>query len=161
MTDETLNQSQSDEMLLDETLDDLADLPAVAPYPAGTHLAKMIITKKPGKTEKGVTAPPFYMVLFEYVNVMELADSSKIPPNAGDKAFVNCYTKKADGTPNEFGQGQLKLLLAPLQEKLNTASVLALCEATKNGVEVIITSGINKGKNGYNDQMTVVKCTLA
>jgi hypothetical protein len=37
--------------LLDETLDDLADLPQVAPFPAGAHIAQMHVLpreKKPG-----------------------------------------------------------------------------------------------------------------
>jgi hypothetical protein len=149
------------EMLLDETLDDLADLPQVAPYPAGAHLAKMFISVKEGKENNGVKAPPSYLATFEYVNVLELTDPSKTPPAAGDKAFVNIYTKKKDGTPNEFGQGQLKLLLKPLQERLGTSNVRELIEATKVGVEVGITTGIKKGQEGYSDQMTVVKCMLS
>ena len=151
----------NDEMLLnDEMLDDLADLPEVKPYPAGAHLAKMTITKKDGKVADGKKSPPSYMAAFEYVNVLELTDPSKTPPNAGDKAFVNIYTKKKDGTPNEFGQGQLKVLLAPISERTGLKSVNELLEATKAGVEVAITTGIKKGQEGYSDQMTVVKCML-
>lgn len=150
----------NDDLLLDETLDDLADLPQVAPYPAGAHVAKMVISKKDGKEKDGKKGPPSYMAAFEYVNVMELTDPSKQAPAAGDKAFVNIYTKKKDGTANEFGQGQLKLLLAPLAERLQTNSIQALLEATKGGVEVAIVTGIKKGQEGYSDQMTVVKCML-
>lgn len=146
--------------LLDETLDDLADLPQVQPFPPGAHLAKMTITVKEGKVTDGKKGPPSYLASFEYINVLELTDPSRTPPNAGDKAFVNIYTRKKDGTPNEFGQGQLKLLLAPLQERLQTSNVRELLEATKAGVEVGITTGIKRGQEGYSDQMTVVKCML-
>lgn len=157
-----MSETNPELMLDDELLDDLADLPSIAPYPPGAHQAKMTITKKPGKPAKDGKAAtaPSYQAMFEYIAPMELVDPSKTPPNAGDKSFVNIFTKKKDGTPNEFGQGQLKLLVAPIAEKIGTSSVNEVIEASKNGIEVAIVTGIKKGQDGYQDQMTVTKLML-
>lgn len=152
MTDETMDN------LLDETLDDLADLPQVAPFPAGAHSAKMTIQRK---KEKDQVKPGAYMVIFEHLNVLELADATANPPKPGDKAILNIFTKKKDGGRNEFGEGQLKLILSPLAERLGTTKVGELIEATKDGVEVGIVTGIQKAKDPqYQDQMTLRKIEL-
>lgn len=139
--------------LLDETLDDLADLPVSAPFPSGAHLVDMTVTRDAKK-------PTTYYAKFTHKATLELTDPSKVPPNPGDEAVMFIHTKKKDGTVNEFGQGQLKMILKPLAERLGTTSIQALIEATKSGIEVAITSGIKKSE-GYPDQMQLAKIMLS
>lgn len=146
---------QNDDLMLDETLDDLADLPTTAPFPNGAHFAKMFITKvvKPGK-------PVSYAVKFVYQRVGELSDPTAVPPKEGDEAVVFLHTRKKDGTPNEIGQGQLKMLVEPTGAALNTRSVNEIITSIKDGVDVLIVTRVRK-QDGYPDSMAVDKFSLA
>lgn len=149
MTDAT----QMDD-LLDETLDDLADLPTSAPFPSGAHLAVMTLERQKDK-------PTTVIAKFKYVSNMELVNPEATPPKAGDEAAIFIHTKKKDGAKNEFGQGQLKQLVMPISERTGVKSINELIELTKAGVEVAIVTGIKKAKEeGYQDAMTIVKIML-
>lgn len=146
--------------LLDETLDDLADLPSVAPFVPGAHKVKTSVMRMKGKDGKGFR-PGGYLVKFEYIEALELADPAATPNNPGDQSFLRIYTKTKEGGANEIGQGQLKQILGPIGERLGTNSVNAIIEAlAKDGVEAGIVSGIKKQDGGYPDQMTLVKFEL-
>ena len=147
------NTDQTVDSLLDETLDDLADLPSSAPFPAGAHQALMFITKPDPKK------PGMYCVKFKHEAVLELTSPSAEPPKPGDEAVLFLHTKKKDGTPNEIGQGQLKMILMPLSERLGIKNIPELLEATKPGIQVGIVSSIKK-QEGYNDQMMLQKIQL-
>lgn len=142
--------------LLDETLDDLADLPSSTPFVAGAHVCDMFVSK-PDAAKK----PNNYMVKFKHKGVCDLSDPTALAPKIGDEAVMFIHTKKKDGTPNDFGQGQLKMILTPLAERLNTKSIGALMEATKAGIEVGIVSGIKKQEAPYSDQMQLIKLQLS
>jgi hypothetical protein len=137
-----------------DLVDDLADLPETKPFPNGAHVAKMFISKvvKPGKH-------PSYVAKFVYQSSLELSNPTDVPPNPGDEATVFLHTKKKDGTPNEIGQGQLKMLLNPIAEKLNTRSVNEIILATKDGIDVAIVTSVRK-QEGYSDSMNVSQCTV-
>lgn len=152
----------SDQMndLLDETLDDLADLPSVAPFTAGAHKVQVNVFRKKAKEGNGFR-PGAYMVRFTHKEVLELSDPNATPPNAGDQALLNIFTKKKDGSANEFGQGQLKMILSPIGERLGMNSVNAIIEALgEEGVEAAILSGTKKQEGGYPDQMVLNKFML-
>ncbi len=150
----------SDQMdqMLDETLDDLADLPQSAPFATGAHVADMFISrdkKKPSTLEDPLGA----FGEFVYKRLLELSNPTDTPNNPGDESVVWLHTKKKDGAVNEIGQGQLKMLLQPLSEKLNIRSVNDLLEATKPGIEVVIVTGVRK-QDGYADSMSVNKLVI-
>ena len=146
------NQNQNDNLnLLDETLDDLADLPESKPYPAGAHIATMFVSR--GKN------PGAYVVKFKHVSTLELANPSDSSPKPNDEAVVFLSTKKKDGTANSIGQGQLKQILLPLSGLFNTASVGEILEQGKAGVEVMIVTDVRKQAE-YPDSMTVKKISL-
>lgn len=147
------NDTTNDEVLVDETLDDLADLPATNPFPIGAHKAAMFLSRQKDK-------PTTIVVKFKHKEVMELTNATDEPPKPGDEATIWIHTKKKDGTKNEYGQGQLKSLITPIAERTGEKSVNALIESTKDGVEVAIVTGIQKGKDGNPDQMTIAKLML-
>lgn len=145
---ETLND------LLDETLDDLADLPQSKPFAPGAHVADVFITRQEKK-------PSSYIVKFKHKATLEFSEpvAEAEQPKPGDEALMFIHTKDKEGKPNAIGQGQLKMILMPLAERLGTTNVAALVEATKPGIEVAIVSGIKKQQD-YADQMTLKKLQL-
>jgi hypothetical protein len=148
MTDST------DDILVDEMLDDLADLPETAPFPPGAHTAKMFLMRQKDK-------PSTIIAKFKYVKEMELVNPNAVAPKPDDEATIFIHTKKKDGTKNEFGQGQLKMLISPIAERIGAKGVNECLESTKDGVEVAIVTGLRKSKEeGYPDAMTIVKIML-
>lgn len=151
------NESNQDETMdmLDETLDDLADMPETKPFTAGAHLASVKIkrnTKKAGA----------YVVEMTHKAVVELSNPNDAEPKEGDKSTIFIATKKKDGTTNEFGQGQLKLFLKPVGAMLGTNSINDCLAATKDGIDMIVVCGIRKSNNEqYDDQQSVNKVELA
>lgn len=141
--------------LLDETLDDLADLPQVAPFPAGAHIAQMHILPREKK-------PGAYLVKFTLKNTLELSTPTDTPPKEGDQALMNVFTMKKEGGKNEFGQGQLKMLLTPIAQRMGLNRVGDILEAIKaDGVEVAVVTGVQKSKDPqYQDAMTIKKIEL-
>lgn len=152
MTEQTVQDN--DDLLDDDLLDDLADLPQIAPFPAGVHLCDLILKRNADKDKK-----KSYIAEFTYKSTMELVNDQATPPNAGDKCAMFLHTLKKDGTKNEFGEGQLKMILTPLAERLNEKSISKLIDATASGIEVAIVSGVKKQKD-YPDQMTLSKLML-
>lgn len=138
--------------LLDETLDDLADLPETKPFPAGAHNVKVTVrrnTKKAGA----------YIVEMVHNEVVELSNPN-LPeeehPKPGDKSTVFISTITKDGKKNEFGQGQLKLVLKPLAALVGSNNIAAILEGTKDGVECVVVVGIRKSKDeNYDDQQDI------
>lgn len=150
----TNSVDQTVDSLLDETLDDLADLPSSKPFPAGAHQALMFITKPDPKK------PSMYCVKFKHEAVLEMASATAEAPKPGDEAVMFIHTKKKDGAVNEFGQGQLKMILSPLAERLGTTSIAALVEATKPGIQVGIVCAIKAAKDEYQEAMVLQKIQL-
>ncbi len=151
------NEAHDDETMdmLDETLDDLADMPETKPFAAGAHLASVKIkrnTKKAGS----------YVVEMTHKAVIELSNPADNEPKEGDKSTLFISTKKKDGTVNEFGQGQIKLFLKPVGAMLGTGSINDCLAATKDGLDMIVVCGIRKSKDEqYDDQQSVSKVELA
>lgn len=143
--------------LLDATLDDLADLPEQKPFPTGAHVATMFLsapTPKPGKNQQVIAK-------FKYVKAEELTNPTDVPPNPGDEHTIFISLKKKDGTRNEFGEGQLKMLLKPLQEAGLQGSQRELIEATKPGVDVnIVTALRGTEADQYGIKMDLKKISL-
>lgn len=141
--------------ILDSTLDDLADLPSNAAFPAGCHIATMFLSApvpKAGKRQQVVAK-------FKYKSTDELANATDTLPNEGDESTVFISLFKKDGDKNEFGQGQVKQLLEPLKAAGLEGTTRELIEATKPGVDVRIVTG-QRDYNGV-AQMTIAKIEIA
>ena len=142
--EETMND------LLDETLDDLADMPETKPFPAGAHLVDLTVKRIPKKAGG-------YVVEMTHVEVMELANPADNHPAPGDKSTVFIHTKKKDGTPNELGQGQLKLVLKPLAALYETAVISEIIDQCKSGVRCAVLVTVRKPKedSGYDPSQDI------
>ena len=147
-TEETLDD------LLDETLDDLADLPETKPWAAGVHKAKVIVRRNTKKAGSYIVEM-IHQESLEFTNP-NLAEEEQ--PKEGDKSTLFISTKKKDGTPNEFGQGQLKLVLKPMAALANTNNIAEILDTIKDGVECIVIVGIRKSRDEqYDDQQEIKK----
>lgn len=147
MQDETID-------MLDETLDDLADLPETKPFPAGVHVVNLKIRKNPKK-------PGQYVTELIHQEVMELANPDDAHPKPGDKSTLFISTKKKDGSANEYGQGQLKMILKPLATMLGTNVISEILEQAKDGVQAVVVVSVRKDKDGqYDDQQDIKKVDI-
>lgn len=137
------NQTLDD---LDETLDDLADLPETKPFPAGAHIVALKIRRNPKKAGQ-------YVVEMLHEEVVELANPTdeESTPKPGDKSTVFIATKKKDGTANEIGQGQLKIVMKPIGAMLGTNSIGEILEGAKAGVRCAVVLSIKSDKTGQYD----------
>lgn len=149
MSNTELNQTEDDAMLLDETLDDLADLPQTKPFPAGAHAVDLSVKRNANK-------PNSYIVEMVYVEPIEVSSADAEIPAPGDKSAIFIATKKKEGTPNEFGQGQLKLVMTPLAALYDTKSIAQIIEQSKTPVRCAVVVGVRKDKSGeYDDQQNI------
>lgn len=138
------------ENILDETLDDLADMPSIALFPNGAH--KVRIEFKVDDKKSSV------QLAMEYVEVLELADPTHTAPAPGDKSSVFYNLKKKDGTANEYSQGALKQILMSLKDHFQGSTSKEIMTAAK-GAEVAVVTKIRVGKGEYEgrDSIDVVK----
>jgi len=113
--------------LLDGTLDDLADAPAFAPFPAGTHRAIMKIA------QKVINKHPAFEVELRGLETMELSNPADAPI-AKDHTTSVAYMMD-----NDMGQGNFKKLLTTLAEHYGTKSNRALIEEA-DGAEVLVVT---------------------
>lgn len=135
------NEEQiSIDSILDGTLDDLADVPAFKPFPAGSHRCTVTFEAKK------VSDIPSIEMSIVGIETVELSNEGDTPIAAGDKTSVLYMLKKKDGSANELGQGQLKAnILAPLQAHFGTASNPETLAAAQN-CEVLLTTKVRTDK---------------
>lgn len=136
--------------LLDGSIDDLADLEAFSPIPAGTH---KISIKWDTKEINGKPAVTMKMTTLETV---EMASSSEEPPEAGKQADVAFLLLKDDGEPNTMGQGQLKEILSALRETFGGDTGRETMEAS-DGAEVMVTLKVRASKNDPDQKFNNIK----
>jgi hypothetical protein len=138
--------------LLDQTLDDLADMPAIQLWPNGAHKATVEF-----KVDKEKQSVQLAMV---YVECLELADPTQTPPAPGDKNSVFFYLKNKDGKANEYAQGALKNILSSIKAVGGSTSSEVMENA--KGCEVAVVTKIRMGKGEYvgRDNLDVVKMEL-
>lgn len=139
--------------ILDQTLDDLADMPSISLFPNGAHKVTMEFKVDPVKAS--------VMATMTYIEPLELSDPTSGTPAAGDKNSVFFNLKKKDGTPNTYAQGALKELLKPLQATFGGATTTEILEASK-GAEVAVVTKIRVGKGEYEgrDNIDIVKLQI-
>lgn len=154
MTEQNYNANEETLDSLDETLDDLADLPAVVPFASGVYLVGLVAKRNAKKAGS-------YIVELTHKETVELSSANDTAPNPGDKSTTFITTKKKDGTVNEFGQGQLKTILSPFAEMLGTKNIGEILEATAKGIDVIAVVKYRKSKDEqYSDSQDIVKIEI-
>lgn len=129
-----MSQNQDFNSLLDANLDDLADLPEFANFPAGVHRCTVDIL------QKTINNKPAMEVKLTAIETVELsfAETDK-PVNAGQTSSSAYFLD------NEFGQGAFKKLVAPLASALGVSSIRDLIDAVA-GTEVEAVTSFRKGK---------------
>ena len=120
--------------LLDASLDDLADLPEFANFPAGVH--RCTISLK----QKAINDKPAIEVTLKAIETVELSKPEEDKPVSVGQTSSSAYF-----LDNEFGQGAFKKLVAPLAASLGVASLRDLLEAAE-GTEVEAVTAFRKGK---------------
>lgn len=138
--------------ILDSTLDDLADMPSITPFPNGAHKVKLTFKIDDKKLS--------IQMAMEYIETLELSDPTSVAPAPGDKNTIFFNLKKKDNTPNEYAQGALKEVLKVLAPVFpgSTRETLTAAE----GVEVAVVTKVRVGKGEYEgkDSIDIVKMEI-
>jgi hypothetical protein len=131
--------------LLDSSIDDLADLPEFAVFPAG--LLKVTLNFE----EKEVNKHPSVELKMKLVETVEMADATEQPLAPGAESSVLYMLD------NEFGQGALKAVAKTLAGVTGTTNLRDTLEAAK-GMEVQVVSKprFNKDKTQQFTNITKV-----
>ncbi len=119
--------------LLDNTLDDLADLPTFKPFAAGGH--RVTITLK----SKEINKKPCVEMLITMVEPIELADPSEEAPKEGDTANTLYFLD------NEIGQGKFKEVASVFGEALGITTLRDIVEQVTD-IECVIVSSVTVDK---------------
>ena len=134
--------------LLDQNLDDIADLPEFKPFPAGVHQCVIEFESKE------VNEHPAVEMKVTAVSTLELADPTNgVALGAGDQTGILFMLD------NEFGAGKLKAVMAPLSAHFGTPSIRATMEAAK-GAEVILVTKVRTNKDKTQSYTDVVSLSM-
>lgn len=129
--------------LLNGTVDDLADLPELKPFPAGAH--RVTIEFEP----KEINKKPSVLLHLTLIETMELSNAGDEPLAAGAKTNCMYMLLNNDGSRNEISQGQLKKILSSLQAGLNLSGTNSeIMEGAKGAEVVVITKTRENKTNG-------------
>ena len=126
--------------ILDATLDDLADMPSIVPFPDGAH--KVTLNFKFDDKKAAV------ILTCTYVEALEIPDTEAEIPEVGDKNTVYFGLKNKDGKANEYAQGALKNILNSLKETYPGNSMKEIMQSAE-GAEVAVVTKIRYGKGEY------------
>lgn len=121
---------------------DLEDLPSFEPYPNGAHLVTIEFERKV------VNDNPAIILKTEMVETQQLEDEAAVAPKPGDKYdFMFSIS-------NEFGEGSLKNILAPLAEQTGITNNGQLLDHVK-GMQALITT-----KQRMDKKNDVMRCNI-
>lgn len=134
----TTNTPVDIDSFLDQSLDDIADLPSFAPFPIGAHIVTVNFETKQVGTHPAVE------IKLVLVQTSELADPNATPMEPGSTASV------AYMIDNQYGVGNLKKIIAPIAVHLGLSPdqkgvVRAVIEGCKD-LQCMIVSSQRKGK---------------
>lgn len=141
--------------LLDESLDNLADLEKFEPLPAGSHSVSL------GFKEENNNNLPTIRVEMTVVETLELANSTDVMPEPGKKVSIMYMLKYKDKqtqeiVPNKVGQGQLKEILNVLKETFGGNSPREIMAASE-GANVAVTLKVRASKDDPDMKFNTVK----
>lgn len=121
---------------LDNTVEDLADLPEFKPFPKGSY--KFLFDWEPFKSDDKENKSSGIKLKLSFQEVLELADPEATPPAEGRKLTLSLFARKRDGSKNEFGEGQIKMVASALKETFGGALVRETLDAAA-GATVAVT----------------------
>lgn len=141
--------SDNFDSILDANLDDLADLPEFASFPAGVHRCTVSLTKKE------INSKPAIEVKLVAIETVELSKPEEDKPvNAGQVSSAAYFLD------NEFGQGAFKKLVAPLAASLGVSSLRELLEQAE-GTEVEAVTAFRKNKKTGEEYFDIKKLIVS
>lgn len=141
--------SDNFDSILDANLDDLADLPEFASFPAGVHRCTVSLTKKE------INSKPAIEVKLVAIETVELSKPEEDKPvNAGQVSSAAYFLD------NEFGQGAFKKLVAPLAASLGVYSLRELLEQAE-GTEVEAVTAFRKNKKTGEEYFDIKKLIVS
>ena len=141
--------SDNFDALLDANLDDLADLPEFADFPAGVHRATVSISKKE------INGKPYMEVKLTGIETVELSKPEENKPISAGQSSSALYS-----LDNEFGQGAFKKLIAPLAGHLGVSSIRDLLEQAE-GTEVEAVTSFRKNKKTGDEYFEIKKLIVS
>lgn len=134
--------------LLDSSIDDLADMPEFAVYPAGVHKVIIDFEKKEVNKHRCVE------LKMKLIETLELANpDEEVPQAAGTEATVLFMLD------NELGQGKLKDILRVLAPIVGTTKISDVLIAAK-GMEVIVVTKVRQNKEKSQSYTDIVKMSV-
>jgi hypothetical protein len=141
--------------LLDESLDNLADLEKFEPFPAGSHQVALSF-----KTEEHNSLPVVRMGM-KMVETLELSNSSDVAPEPGKSVNIGFFLKYKDKETQEIkanpvGQGQLKEILKVLRETFGGENPRQIMENSE-GANVAVTLKVRPDKNDPDVKFNTIK----
>lgn len=143
------NQNIDLDSILDSSIDDLADLPEFAVFPAGVHT--VVINWE----SKEVNKHPAMELKMRAVETVELSNpETDSPLTAGTESSVLYMLD------NEFGQGKFKTLIKQLAGHFGTTKISETLEASQ-GMEVQVVCKVRQSKDKSTSYTEVVKFLLA
>lgn len=128
------DMNQDFDALLDVSLEDLADLPEFANFPAGSHRCTLSIT------QKAINNKPMMEVKLTGIETVELSKPEEDKPIS-----VGQVSSALFDLTNEFAQGAFKRLISPVAASLGVSSIRELVEQAE-GTEVEAVTSFRKGK---------------
>jgi hypothetical protein len=134
--------SDNFDSILDANLDDLADLPEFANFPAGVHRCTVSML------QKTINNKPAIEVTLTGIETVELSKPEEDKPISVGQTSSSAYFMD-----NEFGQGAFKKLVAPLAGHLGVTSLREIIEqAAGTEVEAVTAFRMGKAKPGETDR---------
>lgn len=122
------------DQLLDADLDDLADLPEFASFPAGCHKSTLEVQIK------DISGKKMIEVKLTGIETVELVKPEEDKPISAGQVSSALFDLS-----NEFAQGAFKKLMQPIKEHLGVSSLRDVIEQSK-GLEVEAVTSFRKGK---------------
>ncbi len=141
--------------LLDESLDNLADLEKFEPFPGGSHSVALAFK------EEALNGLPAVRMEMTMVETLELANSTDVMPEPGKKVGILYMLKYKDKqtneiVPNKVGQGQLKEILNVLKETFGGSNPREIMAASE-GANVAVTLKVRASKDDPDMKFNSVK----
>lgn len=141
--------------LLDESLDQLADLEKFEPVHVGSHIMEMKFE------EKEIGDMPAVTLTLSLVETLELTNKTLEPQEPGKKANITFFLKYKDKNtgevlPNKVGQGQLKEVLRVVSENFGGATIREMM-TNANGGQAAFTLKQRKDKNDPDNVYNTIK----
>lgn len=135
--------------ILDQSLDDLADLPSNKPFPEGAHWVQLYFNINRKNKDK-----PQPIVKMEYISTEEMSNPEAEMPKPKDTSTIFFHLFGKDGEKNDYGIGQTKQLLKWIEAASGGALVIPNMisgeeQLGKNGIKACVVTKVQQGKDGF------------